>query len=325
MQVVAADFGYGQVKWVAGSRRGRFEAAWVPHTPGVESWGIGSQPELLLIGDQGVIAGDRAASLPGAHRRFSPRGLSDCDALPLLARGLWEHRRRRQGGSRLRHSLRRLRARVRGTTGDIGAPYAAAVRRPEGAPGTHRPAGTLLHLAYLVDHGIRHAARPEVVRAPRFVQIQRRPERAYQEAPHSLPRGASDTSSSRFLLSGGFGSPGLKRRAPIYSSRKNCRDRAVERLRRADHALRPTPEGRLKPRQPHSGHAAPSSIPRHSQPLPMVIAVHEETEFATDRIERHAVKWHAVGNKHVPLDHLYQVHDSGGGVAEPCQPLLQIR
>ena len=61
MQVVAADVGYGQVKWVAGSQRGRFEAAWAPHTPGAESWGLGSQPDVLIIGDQGVIAGDRAA------------------------------------------------------------------------------------------------------------------------------------------------------------------------------------------------------------------------------------------------------------------------
>ncbi len=90
MQVVAADIGYGQVKWVAGSRRGRFEAAWAPHTPGAESWGLGSQPEVLRIGDQGVIAGDRAASLPGAHRPFGPGRLADPEALPLLAQALWE-------------------------------------------------------------------------------------------------------------------------------------------------------------------------------------------------------------------------------------------
>ncbi|MDA8206682.1 MAG: hypothetical protein M0Z36_11485, partial [Thermaerobacter sp.] len=70
MQVVAADIGYGQVKWVAGSRRGGFEAAWAPHTPGAESWGLGHHAEVLRIGDQVVIAGDRAASLPSAHRPF---------------------------------------------------------------------------------------------------------------------------------------------------------------------------------------------------------------------------------------------------------------
>ena len=90
MQVVAADIGYGQVKWVTGSRRGRFEAAWATHTPGAESWGLGSQPEVLRIGDELVIAGDRAASLPGAHRPFGAGRLADPEALPLLARGLWE-------------------------------------------------------------------------------------------------------------------------------------------------------------------------------------------------------------------------------------------
>ena len=90
MQVVAADIGYGQVKWVAGSRRGRFEAAWAPHTPGAESWGLGNQMEILRIGDEVVIAGDRAASLPGAHRPFGAGRLADPEALPLLAQALWE-------------------------------------------------------------------------------------------------------------------------------------------------------------------------------------------------------------------------------------------
>ncbi len=90
MQVVAADIGYGQVKWVAGPRRGRFEAAWAPHTPGAESWGLGNHPEVLRIGDQGVIVGDRAASLPGAHRPFGAGRLADPEALPLLAQALWE-------------------------------------------------------------------------------------------------------------------------------------------------------------------------------------------------------------------------------------------
>ncbi len=90
MQVVAADIGYGQVKWVAGSRRGRFEAAWAPHTPDAEAWGLGSQPEVLRVGDEVVIAGDRAASLPGAHRPFGAGRLADPEALPLLAQALWE-------------------------------------------------------------------------------------------------------------------------------------------------------------------------------------------------------------------------------------------
>ena len=90
VQVVAADIGYGQVKWVAGSRRGRFEAAWAPHTPGAESWGLGSQPDVLRIGDHGVLAGDQAASLPGAHRPFGAGRLADPEALPLLAQALWE-------------------------------------------------------------------------------------------------------------------------------------------------------------------------------------------------------------------------------------------
>ena len=90
MQVVAADIGYGQVKWVAGSRRGRFEAAWAPHTPGAEAWGLGSQPEVLRIGNEVVNAGDRAASLPGAHRPFGVGRLADPEALPLLAQALWE-------------------------------------------------------------------------------------------------------------------------------------------------------------------------------------------------------------------------------------------
>ena len=92
MQAVAADIGYGQVKWVAGSRRGRFEAAWAPHTLGAESWGLGNQPDGLHIGDRTVIAGDRAASLPGAHRPFGAGRLADPEALPLLAQALWESR-----------------------------------------------------------------------------------------------------------------------------------------------------------------------------------------------------------------------------------------
>lgn len=88
MVALGVDVGYGRVKSVVGERRRHWAATWSP--AGGEALGIGSATAPLLLDGRPLLVGDRAAARPGAHRPFGDGRLSDLEAVPLLAQGLWE-------------------------------------------------------------------------------------------------------------------------------------------------------------------------------------------------------------------------------------------
>ncbi len=84
------DIGFGMIKWVdAQGRHGILPAAWVPHAAGAETWGLGAVDQPMYLDGRAFVAGEPAASRPGAHRPFADGRLADPEAMPLLAAALW--------------------------------------------------------------------------------------------------------------------------------------------------------------------------------------------------------------------------------------------
>lgn len=88
MQPVSIDLGYGRVKVIGpDGRRRQFAARYAPYE--ATGWGIGKDVPTLCVNDgPPFIAGDKAASLPGARQPLRDDRLGDPDSLELLGAAL---------------------------------------------------------------------------------------------------------------------------------------------------------------------------------------------------------------------------------------------
>lgn len=88
MQPVSIDLGYGRVKAIGpDGRRHQFAARYAPYE--ATSWGIGKDVPALRVNDgPPFVAGDAAASLPGARQPLRDGRLGDPESLELLAAAL---------------------------------------------------------------------------------------------------------------------------------------------------------------------------------------------------------------------------------------------
>jgi hypothetical protein len=89
VDALGIDLGYGLTKWSHGSARGSLASVWRPDGAGAEDWGL-ARPPVLFVDGQPVVAGEPAATHPGARRPFADGRLADPEALPLLAAALWQ-------------------------------------------------------------------------------------------------------------------------------------------------------------------------------------------------------------------------------------------